>query len=83
MTTPHFKNVWLTDHPNPLPGGKTVIDTLVEPPASAVAAQERDLARAQDESSATDIGVLAWATENRDTFRDTRDAQSILRPLAP
>lgn len=76
----HFKNVWLKDHPNPnTPGGKTVIDYLVEPPESAVDAQDRDLARARSESSATDIGVLAWATENRDTFRDTRDAQSILR----
>jgi len=79
--TAHFKNVWLKDQPTAgIPGGKTVIDTLVEPPTSAVSAQARDLARAQDESSATDIGVLAWATENRDTFRDTRDAQSILRP---
>lgn len=77
---PFFKNVWLKDHPNAgVPGGKTVIDHLVEPPESAVAAQEWDLARAQSESSATDIGVLAWATENRDTFRDTRDSQSILR----
>ena len=77
----HLTASYLTRQPDAgIPGAPSVFDSLANPPASGVAAEEASEANAQSVGVVQpDAPALLDRTRNRDRIRDFYDSASILR----
>lgn len=77
----HLTASYLTRQPGAgIPGGPTIFQSLANPPASGVAAEESSIADAQDVGIVQpDAPALLDRTRSRDRIRDFYDSASILR----
>lgn len=77
----HYTGSLLTRQPGAgLPGGPTVFQSLANPPASGVAAENAAIVTAQGVGVVKpDAPALADRVRNRDRIRDFYDSASILR----
>lgn len=77
----HYTGSLLTSQPSAgIPGGPTVFQSLANPPASGVAAENNAIATARAVGVVkTDAPALLDQTRNRDRIRDFYDSASILR----
>lgn len=77
----HYTASLLTRQPGAgIPGGPSVFQSLANPPASGVEAENQAIANAQDVGVVKpDAPALADRVRNRDRIRDFYDSASILR----
>lgn len=77
----HYTGSLLTQQPGAgIPGGPTVFQSLANPPASGVAAEDAAIAHAQEVGVVKpDAPALADRLRQRDRIRDFYDSASILR----
>lgn len=77
----HYTGSLLTHQPGAgIPGGPTVFQSLANPPASGVAAENNAIANAQAVGVVhPDAPALADRLRQRDRIRDFYDSASILR----